>query len=349
VKALPVVKALQVMLIATLLSHGAVADVQVKRLVTLSRGVNLINVFSEEKSLANLRDEVAAVHRSGFRHIRFFIDPAWVLRPKDPQRLDQVINAAFAAELGVIICMHFHTEQFSGDPQQIDQWTKAWLTLARHYSNTNPDALFFELLNEPRLANVSRWADIQETLRRKLRAVAPHHTLLLTSSPVSTSIALAQLPPSSDDNVAYVFHVYSPMVFTHQGADWADPAADTIRGLKYPPEDPNVAIVERAAAPKYRASIREFGNRGRGVIDQDIEHAVEWARRNHAHLVATEFGVYRRFAPLESRIAWLHDTRVAFEKAAIGWSVWEYNGGFGIKPELDLGCGPLPIALGLCS
>jgi endoglucanase len=342
------VRVLLVLLLGGFMCHYAVADVPANRLATLSRGVNLIDIFSN-KTTANITDEINAVHQAGFRHVRFFVDPDWVWQAGEPQRLDQIIHAAFAAKLGVIICMQSYAHPLKeDDAHQLATWTTAWMKIANHYADTNPDLLFFELLNEPPFTDVAKWVNVQETLRRQVRAVVPHHTLLLTGSPTSTASALAQIPLSSDDDVAYVFHIYAPMVFTHQGAEWASPEFATIHGLQYPPSYPNLTITENAAAPQLREQIAAYGKLGRGVINNDIAPALEWAQHNHARLIVTEFGVYRPFAPPASRAAWLHDVRTTLEKSGAGWTVWEYNGGFGIKQDL-IGCGPLPLALGLCS
>jgi endoglucanase len=159
---------------------------------------------------------------------------------------------------------------------------------------------------------------------------------------------LVNLTPSPDDNVAYVFHLYAPMVFTHQGADWGDPTYESTRGLQYPPSYPNLTIIQNRAPMSLKPDLAAYGMLGRDVIIRNIQPALDWSRRYQKHLVVTEFGVYRAFAPPASRAAWLHDARVALEKDGIGWTLWEYNGGFGIKSDLDLGCGPLPVALGLC-
>jgi hypothetical protein len=43
-----------------------------------------------------------------------------------------------------------------------------------------------------------------------------------------------------------------------------------------------------------------------------------------------EFGVYRNFSSPEDREAWLTAARSAFEKNLIGWTAWDYQGGFGV-------------------
>jgi len=333
-------------ILGLLFAHSAFAAVPADRLALLSRGVNLVDVF--QKTAVQLDGEIVGVKRAGLRHIRFFVDPAWVWQNGEPQHLDQLIQHAQAAGLGVIICMNSYTKNFADDPQIIAAWTRAWQEIARHYADSNPGTVFFELVNEPPLADANRWATIQDGLRQVVRPIVPRHTLLLTSSPDSTALALTQLPISHDDNVVYTFHIYQPMVFTHQGAEWANPSFASIHDLQYPPQQPNLTIVERQASQERQADVRNYGRFGQAIMNGEIMLAVIWAREHDVSLAVTEFGVYRN-APPPSRAMWLRDVRTALEKNKVGWSVWEYNAGFGIKPELDLGCGPIPQALGLCS
>jgi hypothetical protein len=48
----------------------------------------------------------------------------------------------------------------------------------------------------------------------------------------------------------------------------------------------------------------------------------------------------------------LQDVRQAFERNQIGWTVWEYVGGFGVGDDLQRGClatDSIARALALCS
>jgi hypothetical protein len=63
--------------------------------------------------------------------------------------------------------------------------------------------------------------------------------------------------------------------------------------------------------------------------------------------VVTEFGNYAT-APMASRAAWLNAARQRFEAAGFGWTVWQYEGSFALKPDLERGCDAIVRALGLC-
>ena len=67
-------------------------------------------------------------------------------------------------------------------------------------------------------------------------------------------------------------------------------------------------------------------------------------------LTCNEFGVYRNAANPEDRARWITDVRTALEKNQIGWTMWDYSGGFGVvvKKYCTTTVDPLTVkALGL--
>jgi len=47
-------------------------------------------------------------------------------------------------------------------------------------------------------------------------------------------------------------------------------------------------------------------------------------------VTCNEFGVYRKAANPQDRAAWISDVRTTLEKYSIGWTMWDYSGGFGV-------------------
>jgi len=333
------------------------------RLQALSKGVNLTDAFNPDVSRARLERDVALLRKVGIRHVRIPLDPGWVLSwqadgAPDTRlgRLDDTVCLALASGLAVILDVHPEGELAMKDaaaPETVDALALAWDRLGARYAAFTPDLMFFEALNEPALRDGARWDAAQRILLEHIRRVAPRHTVLLTASPDSTAGALAGLAPADDVNVAYVFHFYSPMVFTHQGAEWASPDYGSVRGLFYPAERGNASAVRDRALAAYEKPLSDYmAAQGRAdAIRAEIDVAARWAASHNVPLVVTEFGVYGAVAPRASRAAWLRDVRRALEARSIGWTVWEYRGGFGIDGELGRGCGadtPVSGALGLC-
>src|SRR5258706_16437700 len=63
-------------------------------------------------------------------------------------------------------------------------------------------------------------------------------------------------------------------------------------------------------------------------IDREISTAAAWAARNRVPLTCNEFGAYRKVAPPADRALWIRDMRTALERYGIGWTMWDYAGGF---------------------
>ena len=65
-------------------------------------------------------------------------------------------------------------------------------------------------------------------------------------------------------------------------------------------------------------------------IDMEIGQVAAWAKKRNAPVLCNEFGVYREFADPKDRAAWIRDVRSALERRGLGWTMWDYSGGFGV-------------------
>jgi endoglucanase len=82
----------------------------------------------------------------------------------------------------------------------------------------------------------------------------------------------------------------------------------------------------------HKLALRRYGaehwNAAR--IDAEFAQVAAWGKKWDVPLICNEFGVYRRTANPEDRARWLTDVRTALEKNGMGWTMWDYSGGFGI-------------------
>ncbi|HUB14405.1 MAG TPA: cellulase family glycosylhydrolase [Acetobacteraceae bacterium] len=329
------------------LAVPAQAEVPAARLRILSKGVNLTTVFTNTP-LPTIDGDLNEIRQAGLHHIRIFIDPDWVLRDatRPGNRLRRGVKAAVANRLGVILCMssNSHPMDDKATPAVVARWTQAWRVIARTYAHAFPPRMiFFELANEPTMAP-PRWNAVQNALLRTVREAAPDNTILLAGSPYSLAGALADLNPGNDSNVAYAVHLYQPMPFTHQGAEW-DARFTAIHDLAYPPDAANIQSAVQGVPPIVRQQLEDYEKSGARAMDAGLDTAKTIADERHWHIVVTEFGVYRA-APAASRARWLAQARRTIEADGFGWTVWEFDAGFGIKPDLN-GCTDVVRALGL--
>jgi len=324
--------------LAGLLGLGAMAQastVPPQRLEVLSRGANVTYVYERKGDLSFDLQTLQAV---GFRHVRVFVDESDLHQPLYRDKLDRLIHQAVGRQMGIIVCLisKQHPWQDGTDVEPV--WTEAWRQLADRYKTISPTYLFFEMANEPSITDGQRWGAIQERLRAMLRSIMPDHTLLLTGSP--TSMVWSLPPLSADENVVYTWHLYQPMAFSHQGADWI-PEFKRYRGLQYPPNPDNIRDLTASGTDQ---RLSQYAAEGATMMPREIAASRQWAETHHAALIVDEFGVYSA-APVASRATWLRQAREQIEAAHEGWTIWEYQGGFGIAPFYP--GSPILHALGL--
>jgi aryl-phospho-beta-D-glucosidase BglC (GH1 family) len=284
----------------------------------------------------------------GFDHVRLSVNPEPMFRHNHADEIppdylayvDDAVKMILDQGLAVVLDIHPESDfkaRFSQD-DFVEQFADYWRALARHYSTTDPDRVFLEILNEPEMSDRYRWYGIQAKLAAAIRQGAPRHTIIATGALWSADDQLLFLEPLRDSNVIYNFHFYEPHVFTHQGATWGVNHWHFVKSLPYP-SDPESA--QKVAAlepdPVNRLYVARYGrdqwNADR--IDAEISQVSEWAKQKAVPVLCNEFGVYRKNADPNDRAAWLHDVRTSLEKHGIGWAMWDYSGGFGVVIRKD--------------
>jgi endoglucanase len=325
-----------------------------RRAAHLRQGINLSEWFAqvydqkgytkEHFQTWNTAQDIGSIKSMGFDHVRLSVNPQPMLRNKQADRipveylgyLDVAMQMILARKLAVIIDLHPDSdlkEKLATDNGFVEQFADFWRALAQHYSNLDPDLVFFEILNEPEGHDGYRWYGIQARLAVAIREGAPRHTIIAAGARWSDDDDLLFIEPLRDPNIIYTFHFYSPHVFTHQGATWGDNYWHFVKGLPYPSNPENV--LEAAAGvpdPAKRLQVARYGmdrwNASR--MDAEFDQVAAWGKRWGVPLLCGEFGVYRQAARPEDRATWISDVRKSLEKHGIGWTMWDYSGGFGV-------------------
>jgi len=327
-----------------------VRGVPASRVARLASGVNLCHwlVIPKDPGEAAFRayiteQDLKRLKDLGMTHVRLPIEPdllwdptAHALRPDGLARLRHALGLIAAADLAVVVEAHPATTTWITPDEQgyYLELEKFWNALATELAGTDPERVFFELLNEPHdLKKPEQWPAAQTSLLLSVRAGAPDHTIILTGPEWSNISGLVTQKAGLTANVVYTFHFYEPHLFTHQGATWGWPGWRHIQGLEYPVSDANIkSLTTSIKDPEALGAVRQYAKevwtadrlRGR------IAAAAEWAKANNVAVYCGEFGVYREYSPASSRVAWLTDVAAALREHAIGWAAWDYAGGFGL-------------------
>jgi aryl-phospho-beta-D-glucosidase BglC (GH1 family) len=324
-----------------------------KRAQHLRHGINPSEWFAQSRDYSPERlrsfttlDDIAKMHAMGFDHVRLSIDPA-IFRCNGPwsqcdtvEVLDEVIAKALSEDLAVIIDVHpsdDYKHQLATSDSAAERFINLWGQIAGYYSKQNPDMVFFEVLNEPEVG-VYRWAGLQQSVISVIRHRAPAHTIIVTCGEYSNPDDLARMPPVADDNYIVNFHYYSPHIFTHQGASWGEAYWVNLRQVPFPATPQLVADAVRKQTDDFaRWKLTEYGleHWDADHIAGEIRFAAEWAKARHVPLTCNEFGVYRNYSNPDDRMRWLTAVRTALEQNGIGWTMWDYQGGFGVVTKKD--------------
>ena len=288
--------------------------------------------------------DIALMAKLGFDSVRLSIDPVpleqsmnhWGSGPNADflARLDRVVDAMLANGLAVQIDIHPeepYKQAVKNGNEGVERFVMLWRRLAAHYANRDPEIVFFEIMNEPEVNDPYRWAGIQAAAAQAIREAAPKHTIIATGPNWSDIIDLLTQHPLPDGNMIYTFHFYEPNQFTHQGANWSDPYLIYTHGIPYPATETSLDKLEQVPdlADRFAQEHYWLDHWDAHRIRLEIDAAANWGKTYNVPMLCNEFGAYRRVTDPASRMNWLRDVRTALEADGIGWTMWDYRGGFG--------------------
>jgi endoglucanase len=333
---------LAALLAFALLSGAAHADALP---AVLRRGINITNWFRfppsrDPAALRGYLDDTAmgGLRRAGFTFVRLPVQPELLAAPGVPAALVEAVARLERHGLAVIVTLHpgdWHLETVAGDRARLVAFWRSTAPLLRRF---DPAMTFPEVLNEPVFADSpGTWASLQHQALLEIRAVLPVNTVILTGAGWGSIAGLLALVPEPDPNVVYSFHLYDPAELTALGSYRAGLDAAAMARLPFPYTDGvdcEAAAATTNDAPT-AALMRFYCAQHWDVakLAATIATAGDWGRRNHAAVLAGEFGAAQRLnAP--ARLAWLGAVREACEQQSIGWALWGYDDsmGFALRP-----------------
>ena len=143
--------------------------------------------------------------------------------------------------------------------------------------------------------------------------------------------------PEGDPNIIGSFHMYQPILFTHQGGQWMSAEFQT-KGIVFPgPPSTPIQPVSAAMSTgwtkewfgKYNTLPADKNPGGRNPRSDESSSgmAQAWADEHHLPVYMGEFGAIKN-ADDKSREAWVRMTRMEAEKHGFGWAYWDDGGDF---------------------
>lgn len=221
------------------------------------------------------------------------------------KRIDTVINYALESGLLVVINVHHFVELFKTPKKNSTRFLSIWEQISERYKDYS-DKLFFELLNEPHFRlTAKKWNPLLKKTVSIIRKTNPTKTILIGPAKWNKFYALKKLElPANDKNIIVTFHYYSPLTFTHQGAEW-------------------VKFSDFFLGKKWSGTKRELDK-----IDKAFIFVSQWSLNNNVPINLGEFGAYNK-ADLASRTKWTNYIARSAEKFNFSWFYWEFGAGFG--------------------
>lgn len=280
--------------------------------------------------------------------------PDYTIKPLFFYFLDKAVTWAEETGMHLIIDNHTFDVEVSTSPDVEGVLIPVWRQIAERYKDFYQH-LYFEILNEPHGINSDLWGSIQGNVINAIREIDTVHYIIPGPADWNSYNSLSQLPEYDDDKLIYTFHYYSPFIFTHQGAVWAQPDLSSLRGVPFPynasdmPECPPDLI-----GTWIESTLQNYSNTGTiSALEYELNVVAEFSAQRNVPVFCGEFGVYRPYSPPADRVLWYREVRRILEEYNIAWTSWDYQEGFGLFKDgtnelfdYDLNL-PLLQALGL--
>ncbi|MBQ0027495.1 MAG: cellulase family glycosylhydrolase [Lachnospiraceae bacterium] len=200
-----------------------------------------------------------------------------------------------------------------------------WTEIAKRFKDY-PDRVAFEPLNEVVLYEVAdAWNAVIRKYISTVRAICPDHYIIIGGVRYNNVLSVPMLENPNDDKVAFNFHCYEPLIFTHQGAYWVENMDPDFR-VGYPKTVEEYRELSKKMTADLSGAIfsPEATSMGPEFFEQIFAPAIETAKEYNVPLYCGEYGVID-LADNHDKIRWLKDIHSAFDKYGIGHALWNYR------------------------
>lgn len=310
------------------------------------RGINLGNGFDApsigEWGVVVKKNHFKFAAAAGLDHVRlpvrfsahamdtapYTIDERWM------KKVDWALKMAAKYKLNIILDMH-HYEEIHKKPQaHMERFKNMWKQIAERYKD-QPLSVAFELLNEPCDKLVPKLLNplMKETFEL-VRRSNPDRLIFIDGYFWANAEYLHTVDTSyMDENTVVTWHMYQPILFTHQAAPWMGPEYAT-KGVVFPgpPKSP-IEVTGVAATTDWVADWFQQYNTlpspenpsGPSTVYQHFDYATALVKKTGIRTYLGEFGA-ADLADEQSRLNYIKLVRKEAERRQIGWAYWDDGG-----------------------
>lgn len=287
--------------------------------------------------------DIAYIASLGLDHVRVPVDYMLIenedgsAKPEGYKYIDNCIEWCRKNNINMIIDIH-KTFGYSFDPldktdkkaffyntEFQERFYKLWRGLAERYGKYS-DMTAFELLNEiiePEIAE--EWNRIALKAIKTIHDIASDVWVIFGGTRYNSVVSVPELAITDDRKVAYTFHCYEPLIFTHQGAYWVDNMKTDFR-IEYPRPIDEYRRLSKELSKELVGAVNNSNLTDTGCEFFEImfKEALETAAERDIPLYCGEYGVID-LADDESKIRWVNDICAVFDKYNIGRAYWNYK------------------------
>ena len=283
----------------------------------------------------------------GFDHIRLPFDYEIIENDDNPfvysergfKYIDNAVSWASKYGISLLLDMHsapgfnfgnHETSTLFSDRFRQERFLKLWQAITMRYSSEKH--LAFDLLNEIVLPSPEPWNKLAAECISSIRKIDSGRFLIFGGINYNSIFTLKDIEIENDENVAYTFHFYEPILFTHQKAVWMPFLVHYNQVLNYPGTFDNLEKLVSDVKEGKIGDIEQFDvNRylskelDISLMVEDMQPALDFINKTGRKLYCGEFGVIES-TPMRSRINWCRDAVSLFKRYKIGRSYWTYKG-----------------------
>jgi endoglucanase len=316
----------------------------------LGRGVNISHWLSQSQRRDEARQayftaqDVAFIAGRGFDHIRLPVDEVQLWDENGDQEaeafslLHQALGWSREQGLRVIVDLHILRAHHFNEAEK-PLWTEAaaqerflqcWRDLSTELKTYPLDFLAYELMNEPVADDPEDWNKLVARAVALIRETEPLRKIVVGSNRWQSTETFGELRlPEGDSHLIVSFHFYEPFLLTHYQASWTN-IAEYQGPVVYPGQiipDTVWAALDPALQNKIAWTNQYFDAE---KLEERILKPVLYARERGLPVYCGEWGCYEK-SPEPERLRWYADVRAILEKHGVGWTIWDYKGGFGVR------------------
>ncbi len=318
-------------------------DFVVKRGVNISHWLSQSSRRGKERAGYFTEADMEIIDSIGYDHIRIPIDEEQMWDEegqKESAAFDLLHDAiGWAAQRGLRVIVdlhilrshHFNAEEkpLWTDPAARETFFQCWRDLSaelRRYPNI---LVAYELMNEPVADDPEEWNALVAAGVAIVRQEEPQRYIVIGSNRWQSVHTFDELRiPENDPNIILSFHFYLPFPLTHYQTSWT-----WLEDYDGPVHYPGYLIKPEeldTISPEFATRLQDDAK----VYNRDsllvlMQKPLRKARETGLKLYCGEWGCYPS-VPRPDLLAWYRDVRYCLESNNIGWTNWDYKGGFGV-------------------